>query len=66
MSTTPVFVSHGRTAALIIQTSIRKARVKRILSDELDLRAFEVLATIDEPLDDADDDDDEEGDDAVV
>ena len=38
----------------------------RIITDKFDLRTFEILAAVDEPLYDADDDDDEEGDDAVV
>jgi len=41
-------------------------RSDRRLAYELDLRTFEVLAPVEEPLDGADDEDDEEGDDAVI
>jgi hypothetical protein len=60
----PIFRSD--TARLVIWTSIGIARVKWVFSDEFDLRSLEVLATIDNPLNNADNNDDEEGDNAVI
>lgn len=52
---------------LVIELAIIEARSYRsVFAHKFDLRTFEVLPTVVEPLDDADDDDDEEGYDAVI
>ncbi len=54
------------TRSIHLARSIYLARSDGRLADELDLRTFEVLAPVEEPLHRADDEDDEEGDNAVI